>query len=35
MFDRQHYVPVLRWKRGEWTALRDIGDADRGAPHDA
>lgn len=29
MFDHNHYVPVLRWKRGEWNALRDVGAADR------
>ena len=29
MFDHSHYVPVLRWKRGEWSALRDVGEADR------
>jgi len=29
IFDHKHYVPVLRWKRGEWNALRDVGSADR------
>jgi len=28
-FDHRHYVPVLRWKRGEWNALRLIEDDDR------
>lgn len=29
MFDHNHYVPVLRWKRGESKALRDVGAEDR------
>ena len=29
MFDHRHYVPVLRWKRGEWRALKRVGEADR------
>lgn len=29
MFGSKHYVPVLRWKRAEWGALRDLADADR------
>ena len=24
MFDYRHYVPVLRWKRAEWVALRNL-----------
>ena len=24
MFDHTHYVPVLRWKRAEWIALREL-----------
>lgn len=24
MFDYRHYVPVLRWKRAEWIALREL-----------
>jgi len=24
MFDHKHYVPILRWKRAEWVALRDL-----------
>ena len=26
MFDHKHYVPILRWKRGEWIALRYLND---------
>lgn len=29
MFDHRHYVPVLRWKRGEWRAVKKVNDADR------
>ncbi len=29
MFDHHHYVPVLRWKRGEWVALRHLEPNDR------
>jgi hypothetical protein len=29
MFDQSHYVPVLRWKRGEWAALRTLSRAAR------
>jgi hypothetical protein len=29
MFDANHYVPVLRWKRGEQRALRNVYDYDR------
>lgn len=31
MFDHSHYVPVLRWKRGEREALRTLDTVDRGA----
>jgi hypothetical protein len=31
MFDRKHYVPILRWKRGEQIALRELFHADRSA----
>jgi hypothetical protein len=24
MFDHAHYVPILRWKRGEWVALSQV-----------
>ena len=24
MFDHKHYVPILRWKRAEWVALRNL-----------
>ena len=24
MFDSNHYVPILRWKRAEWIALRNL-----------
>ncbi len=30
MFDYRHYVPILRWKRAEWVALRNMHEADRG-----
>jgi hypothetical protein len=30
MFDCRHYVPVLRWRQGEWLALRDMQLADKG-----
>jgi len=26
MFDHKHYVPILRWKRGEWVALRHLAE---------
>lgn len=26
MFDERHYAPVLRWKRGERGALRELSD---------
>ncbi len=29
MFDHRHYVPVLRWKRGEWRALKLVAESDR------
>lgn len=29
MFDHRHYVPILRWKRGEWVALRHLSAGDR------
>lgn len=29
MFNHNHYVPVLRWKRGEWLALKSLNAADR------
>ncbi len=29
MFDERHYLPILRWKRGEWRALRELREADR------
>jgi hypothetical protein len=29
MFDVGHYVPVLRWKRAERAALRDLGYEER------
>ncbi len=31
MFDHRHYVPILRWKRGEWVALREMLTEDRAA----
>jgi hypothetical protein len=31
MFDHKHYVPILRWKRAEWIALRNLFDRDRAA----
>lgn len=30
MFDHLHYVPILRWKRGEWVALRELSEDTRG-----
>jgi hypothetical protein len=30
MFDHAHYVPVLRWKRGERRALEALSVLDRG-----
>ena len=30
MFDCKHYVPVLRWRQGEWLALRDMRLTDKG-----
>lgn len=24
MFDHKHYMPILRWRQGEWLALRDM-----------
>ena len=30
MFDSNHYVPVIRWKRAEWIALRNLTEAIRG-----
>ena len=30
MFDYKHYVPVLRWRQGEWLALRDMQLSDKG-----
>lgn len=29
MFDYRHYVPILRWKRAEWVAFRNMYEADR------
>ncbi|MBN1458442.1 MAG: beta family protein [Armatimonadetes bacterium] len=29
MFDHKHYVPVLRWKRAEWVALRNLDNQTR------
>ena len=29
MFDHKHYVPILRWKRAERVALRDLPYADK------
>lgn len=29
MFDHLHYVPILRWKRGERIALRELFESDR------
>ena len=29
MFDHRHYVPILRWKRAEWVALRHLEPGDR------
>ncbi len=29
MFDYKHYVPILRWKQGEWLALRNLAEAER------
>jgi hypothetical protein len=29
MFDGHHYLPVLRWKKGEWSALRTLVTEDR------
>ena len=29
MFAREHYLPVLRWKRGEQAALAELGSTDR------
>lgn len=29
MFNSTHYVPLLRWKRGEYVALRELYDQDR------
>lgn len=29
MFSYQHYVPILRWKRGERIALRNVAEPDR------
>lgn len=29
MFDHAHYVPILRWKQAEWTALQHLKDTDR------
>lgn len=29
MFDNRHYVPVLRWKRAECAALRELAHEDR------
>lgn len=29
MFDERHYVPILRWKRGERAALKQLADADK------
>ncbi len=29
MFDYRHYIPILRWKRAEWVALREMYEADR------
>lgn len=31
MFDHAHYVPVLRWKRAERAALREMDPADKDA----
>lgn len=31
MFDHSHYVPVLRWKRGERGALKRLDPVDRAA----
>jgi hypothetical protein len=31
MFSHRHYVPILRWKRAEWIALRNLFDRDREA----
>ncbi len=30
MFDSNHYVPILRWKRAEWVALRNLAENIRG-----
>lgn len=29
MFDYKHYVPIVRWKAGERTALRELYDDDK------
>ena len=29
MFNERHYVPILRWKRGERGALSQLADADK------
>ena len=29
VFDHRHYVPILRWKRAEWVALRHLKPEDR------
>lgn len=29
MFDFKHYVPILRWKRAEWIALRELRSNDK------
>jgi hypothetical protein len=29
MFDQNHYVPILRWKRGEYGALRLLSDTEK------
>jgi Beta protein len=29
VFDRRQYVPILRWKRAEWVALRNLGAKER------
>ena len=32
MFDYKHYVPIVRWKAGERTALRELYNDDRAEP---
>lgn len=29
MFKHDHYVPILRWKRAEWVALKNLSELDK------